>query len=70
MMLILPARHLLKRASCAAMLLFARQSFAETSLREIVAEAQADVAYAHRAFGSKTEIFQQALHGLRVVDPQ
>ncbi|HEY9038971.1 MAG TPA: TetR/AcrR family transcriptional regulator [Roseovarius sp.] len=54
----------------AAMLLFARQSFSETSLREIAAEAQVDVAYVHRAFGSKTEIFQQALHGLHVVDQQ
>ncbi len=54
----------------AAMLLFARQSFSETSLREIAAEAQVDVAYVHRTFGSKTEIFQQALNGLHIVDPQ
>ncbi len=54
----------------AAMLLFARQSFSETSLREIAAGAQVDVAYVHRTFGSKTEIFQQALNGLHIVDTQ
>ena len=54
----------------AAMLLFARQPFSETSLRDIAAEAQVDVAYVHRAFGSKIEIFQQALHELHVVDPE
>ena len=64
---IAPAKTRILRA---AMLLFARQPFSETSLREIAAEAQVDVAYVHRAFGSKIEIFQQALHGLHVVDPQ
>lgn len=54
----------------AAMLIFARQPFSETSLREIAAEAQVDVAYVHRVFGSKIEIFRQALHGLHIVDPQ
>lgn len=54
----------------AAMLLFARQPFSETSLRDIATEAQVDVAYVHRAFGSKIEIFRQALHELHVVDPQ
>lgn len=54
----------------AAMLIFARQPFSETSLREIAAEAQVDVAYVHRVFGSKIEIFRQALHGLHVVDAQ
>lgn len=49
----------------AAMLLFARQPFSETSLREIATAAQVDVAYAHRAFGSKAEIFRQALQSLR-----
>lgn len=67
--------HSVRRASAkarilrAAMLLFARQPFSETSLREIATEAQVDVAYVHRAFGSKIEIFQQALHELHVVDP-
>lgn len=54
----------------AAMLLFAQQPFSETSLRDIAAKAQVDVAYVHRAFGSKIEIFRHALHGLHVVDPQ
>ena len=54
----------------AAMLLFARQSYSETSLREIAAEARVDVAYVHRTFGSKAGIFQQALHALHVVDSQ
>ena len=52
------------------MLIFARQPFSETSLREIAAEAQVDVAYVHRVFGSKIEIFRQALYGLHIVDPQ
>lgn len=54
----------------AAMLLFAHQTFSETSLRDIATKAQVDVAYVHRAFGSKIEIFRHALHGLHVVDPQ
>jgi AcrR family transcriptional regulator len=62
-----PAKTRILRA---AMLLFARQPFSETSLRDIAAEAQVDVAYVHRAFGSKIGVFQQALHGLHMVDPQ
>ena len=50
------------------MLLFARRPLSDTSLRDIATEAQVDVAYVHRAFGSKTEIFRQALHSLHVID--
>lgn len=48
----------------AAVLLFARTPFSETSLRDIATAAQVDVAYVHRAFGSKSEIFRQALQGI------
>lgn len=52
----------------AGLLLFARMPFSETSLRDIATEAQVDVAYVHRAFGSKAEIFRQALNGLADLD--
>lgn len=52
----------------AGLLLFARMPFSETSLRDIASEAQVDVAYVHRAFGSKAEIFRQALNGLADLD--
>lgn len=52
----------------AAMQLFARQPLTEVSLRDIASAAQVDVAYVHRVFGSKAEIFRQALHALHVVD--
>lgn len=52
----------------AAMQLFARQPLTRVSLRDIASGAQVDVAYVHRVFGSKTEIFRQALHVLHVVD--
>lgn len=51
-----------------AMLLFARNPFSETSLRDIASAAQVDVAYVHRAYGSKAEIFRQALHALTPLD--
>lgn len=60
-----PAKERILRA---AMLLFARQPFSDTSLRDIAAEARVDVAYVHRAYGSKAEIFRQALHSLHVID--
>ena len=47
----------------AAMLLFARMPYSDTSLRDIAA-AEVDVAYVHRAFGSKAEIFRHALLAL------
>lgn len=54
----------------AAIQIFARQPLSETSLRDIATEAQVDVAYVHRTFGSKAEIFLQALNSLHTVDLQ
>lgn len=45
----------------AAISLFLRKSYDETSLRDIATEAKVDVAYVHRSYGSKAEIFRQAL---------
>lgn len=45
----------------ASMLLFAQTPYSTTSLRDIAAAADVNVAYVHRAFGSKAEIFRQAL---------
>lgn len=45
----------------AAILRFSRQSYEATALRDIAADAQADVAYVHRAFGSKAALFQEVL---------
>ena len=52
----------------AAMLLFARMPYSDTSLRDIAAAAEVDVAYVHRAFGSKAEIFRHALLALEPID--
>lgn len=49
------------RILTAAALLFSRASFTEVSLRDIATAAQVDVAYVHRSFGSKAELFRQAL---------
>ncbi|WP_164879941.1 TetR/AcrR family transcriptional regulator [Paenirhodobacter ferrireducens] len=40
---------------------FSCQTFSEVSLRDIARDAQVDVAYVHRAFGSKVGLFRQAL---------
>lgn len=56
-----PAKERIRLAST---LLFARTPFSETSLRDIATAAQVDVAYVHRSFGSKAEIFRQTLHSL------
>ena len=53
-----------ERILTSAMLLFARMPYSDTSLRDIAAAAGVDVAYVHRAFGSKAEIFRQALLAL------
>lgn len=45
----------------AAIRRFARQSYDQTTLREIAADAEADVAYVHRSFGGKTGLFEAAL---------
>ncbi|MGL4263414.1 MAG: TetR/AcrR family transcriptional regulator, partial [Afipia sp.] len=55
-----------ERISNAAMLLFARMPYCDTSLRDIAAAAEVDVAYVHRSFGSKAEIFR---HALAALDP-
>ena len=52
----------------AAMLLFARMPYCDTSLRDIAAAAEVDVAYVHRSFGSKAEIFRHALAALDPLD--
>ncbi|MDO5621962.1 MAG: TetR family transcriptional regulator [Paracoccus sp. (in: a-proteobacteria)] len=53
-----PARD---RILDAAIQRFANAAYAEVSLRDIAADARADVAYVHRSFGSKAELFQQVL---------
>jgi AcrR family transcriptional regulator len=54
-----PARE---RVLAAAISLFSRSSFDETSLRDIAAKAQVDVAYVHRSYGSKEKLFARALN--------
>ncbi|MGA0532659.1 TetR family transcriptional regulator [Hansschlegelia sp. KR7-227] len=54
-----PARE---RVLAAAISLFSRSSFDETSLRDIAARAQVDVAYVHRCYGSKEKLFARALN--------
>lgn len=48
----------------ASLLLFARMPMSTTSFRDIAAAAGVDVAYVHRSFGSKAELFKQALYSL------
>lgn len=57
-----------ERILASAMLLFARMPYSDTSMRDIAAAAGVDVAYVHRAFGSKAEIFRQALLALAPLD--
>lgn len=52
------------RILTAAMLLFAQMPCSDTSQRDFAAAAEVDVAYIHRAFGSRPEIFRQALGAL------
>lgn len=52
----------------AAMRRFSCQSYDATVLRDIAADAQVDVAYVHRAFGSKLGLFQKVLQS--VVSPE
>lgn len=40
---------------------FSRQSYDQTGLREIATDAGVDVAYVHRCFGSKEQLFHEAL---------
>ncbi len=46
---------------------FARQSYDDVGLRDIAADAGVDVAYVHRSFGSKADLFLMALDA--VSDP-
>ncbi|MBO0128464.1 TetR/AcrR family transcriptional regulator [Agrobacterium sp. OT33] len=45
----------------AAIRSFAEASYDEVSLREIATDVGVDVAYVHRSFGSKEQLFQEAL---------
>lgn len=45
----------------AAIQRFARKSYEETGLRDIAADAEVDVAYVHRSFGSKEQLFAEAV---------
>lgn len=46
----------------AAVRLFSNKSYDDVSLRDIAGEAQVDVAYVHRCYGSKEKIFAHALN--------
>ena len=52
----------------AAVLRFSRQSYEETGLREIASDVGVDVAYVHRCFGSKEQLFAAALDA--AIEPQ
>lgn len=49
------------RILTAAMHRFSHQSYDETGLREIAADASVDVAYVHRCFGSKQRLFAEVI---------
>lgn len=51
----------------AAIRRFARHSYEETGLRDIATDAKVDVAYVHRSFGSKEQLFAAALRA--TLDP-
>jgi AcrR family transcriptional regulator len=51
----------------AAIRRFAQHSYEETGLRDIATDAQVDVAYVHRSFGSKEQLFAAALRA--TIDP-
>ncbi|MFC2967075.1 TetR/AcrR family transcriptional regulator [Acidimangrovimonas pyrenivorans] len=53
----LPSRQRILAAACEA---FAQNSYETVGLREIAARAGVDVAQAHRSFGSKLELFNEA----------
>ncbi len=52
----------------AAVRRFARQSYEETGLRDIAADASVDVAYVHRSFGSKEMLFAEAVRASTGID--
>jgi AcrR family transcriptional regulator len=45
----------------AAIVRFSRHSYEETGLRDIAADAEVDVAFVHRSFGSKERLFAEAV---------
>lgn len=45
----------------AAIRRFSSQAYEETGLRDIAADAEVDVAYVHRSFGSKEQLFAEVL---------
>lgn len=45
----------------AAIMRFSRNSYEETGLRDIAADVGIDVAYVHRCFGSKHQLFAEAI---------
>lgn len=52
----------------AAIACFSEAPYAEVSLRDLAAAAEVDVAYVHRSYGSKNEIFKAAVIELMQVD--
>ncbi len=56
------------RILTAAMQRFSTQSYDETGLRDIAADAEVDVAYVHRSFGSKQQLFVEALRKAALAD--
>ncbi len=54
----LPARDRILEAASRR---FSKNSYDETGLRDIAADARVDVAYVHRCFGSKERLFAEAL---------
>jgi AcrR family transcriptional regulator len=56
------------RILSAAILRFSRQSYDTTGLREIAADASVDVAYVHRCFGSKRQLFAEAVNKVMQAD--
>lgn len=48
----------------AAILRFSRHSYEATGLRDIAADAEVDVAHVHRCFGSKKQLFAEAVQAL------
>lgn len=49
------------RILAAAIARFARYSYEDTGLRDIAADTGVDVAYVHRCFGSKAQLFAEAV---------
>lgn len=56
------------RILSAAIVQFSRRSFEEVGLRDIAAVAGVDVAYVHRSFGSKEQLFAEAVRRATAVD--